>query len=42
MKDGTGVTIVEGPTMAGGFAWYKIEGPESLAGSGWAVGKYLD
>jgi hypothetical protein len=42
LKDGTGVTIVEGPTMAGGFAGYKIEGPEALGESGWAVGKYLD
>jgi hypothetical protein len=43
LKDGTGVTIVEGPTMAGGFAWYKVEGSESLGGkSGWAAGKYLD
>ena len=42
LTDGTGVTIAEGPTMADGFAWYRIERPESLEKGGWAVGKYLD
>ncbi|HEX2172499.1 MAG TPA: SH3 domain-containing protein, partial [Dehalococcoidia bacterium] len=35
LRDGTRVTVVEGPVPADGFQWYR------LGGSGWAVVDYL-
>ena len=42
LRDGTAITILEGPTTADGFAWYRVARPESPDQAGWAVGKYLD
>ncbi len=42
LPDGTAVTIAEGPTSAGGFAWYRIEPTGSLTKSGWVVGQHLE
>jgi hypothetical protein len=42
LPDGTAVTIVEGPTSADGFSWYRVEPTGSLPMSGWVVAQHLD
>jgi hypothetical protein len=42
LPDGTAVTIAEGPSTDGGFAWYRIEPAGSVEKSGWVIGQYLD
>ncbi|MDP8924690.1 MAG: SH3 domain-containing protein [Chloroflexota bacterium] len=42
LPEGTTVKIVEGPTAADGFDWYRIERAGSLEKGGWVVGRYLD
>ena len=42
LKDGTAVTIAEGPSTADGHSWYRIEPTGSLTKSGWVVGEHLD
>lgn len=40
LPDGTPVQVVEGPTGADGYEWYRVSGP-GVIGSGWAAGQFL-
>lgn len=40
MADGSLLTITDGPTSAGGYAWYEVT--STTYGDGWCVGQYLE
>jgi hypothetical protein len=41
VPEGTSFSIIEGPTQADGFTWWKIQNPTNPSESGWAVANYL-
>jgi hypothetical protein len=40
--DGEPFTIVDGPTQADGFTWWKIQSPNDPTRAGWAAAVYLE
>jgi hypothetical protein len=42
LDEGTAVKVVEGPTTAEGFSWYRIERAQPADKGGWVVGQYLE
>lgn len=40
-EEGERFSIVEGPTQADGFTWWRIQDPLNASRSGWAVSNYL-
>jgi hypothetical protein len=41
LREGTLLTVVEGPTQADGFTWWRVQNPSNPSQVGWAVANFL-